>query len=75
MLDDAALELPQSRLRERAFQLGLAHQKDLEQLFLCSFQVAQKPNQFQAGRREVLRVVDHEQAGHTIAVALQQELV
>jgi len=54
-------QLPQFRLPEHLFQLGLPHQHDLDQLRLGGLEIRQQPDLLEHLGREVLRFVDDEQ--------------
>ena len=73
--DHPLRQLLHAGLGEPVAQLRLPDQHDLQQLVGVGLEVGQQAQLLQHVRRQVLRLVDHEQAVAAGGVALQQELV
>src|SRR5208282_394138 len=72
---DPLLQLTEFVGIEFLIELGLTGQHDLQQLLLRSFEVGQKPDFLEEIRRQMVRLVDHQNGRQSLLMPLQQEAI
>src|SRR5579863_8802163 len=72
---DALAELSQTGIPQFLFEFGLTRKDDLQQFLVGGFEIRKQANFLEDLKGQVLRLVNDQNRGFSVAVALQQPLV